>query len=297
MTNPTVRTASRSDTRHVRLGLIGGNIALSKAPLLHRLAGELCGLDVTYDLLIPRERGQSFDETFEYCRASGFRGINVTYPYKEVATAKVTIDDPLVRGIGAVNTVIFDAGGPKGFNTDYSGFIAGFRKVLPHEPAGRVLMIGAGGVGKAIAFALLKLGLERLTIFDLDTAKAEALSDALRRAAPGIEIAVARDAASAAGSVDGLINCTPVGMNGYEGTPLERSHMGGAKWAFDAVYTPMDTEFLTDAGAEGITVISGYELFFHQGVDAWHFFAGVDVDNDALLRRLTEAGTGPAGKD
>jgi shikimate dehydrogenase len=297
MTDPTARTASRPDTGLVRLGLIGGNIALSKAPLLHRLAGALCGLDVTYDLLVPRERGETFDETFEFCRASGYRGINVTYPYKEVATAKVTIDDPLVRGIGAVNTVVFYAAGPKGYNTDYSGFIAGFRKVLPDAPAGRVLMIGAGGVGKAIAFALLKLGLRSLVIVDLDTAKAEALAECMRQAAPDVDVAVADDPARAAGAVDGLINCTPVGMDGHEGTPLAREHMAGAKWAFDAVYTPVDTRFLADAAAEGLTVISGYELFFHQGVDAWTIFSGLDVDNDALRRRLAEAGAGPGGRE
>lgn len=273
----------------IRLGLIGDNIARSRAPLLHRLAGGLSGLDVTYDLLIPRELGKTFDETFDYCRANGYRGINVTYPYKEAVTARVAIDDPLVRGIGAVNTVIFEAGGAKGFNTDYSGFIAGFRKALPDDPAGRVLMIGAGGVGKAIAFALLKLGLQRLTIFDLDAARAEALAQSLRRAAPDIEIAVARDAAGGARNVDGLINCTPVGMDGYEGTPLPRDHMGGAKWAFDAVYTPIDTQFLTDAADAGLAVISGYELFFYQGVDAWDYFAGTPLDHEELRRLLIEA--------
>ena len=94
------------------LGLIGDNIAASQAPRLHRLAGELAGADVRYDRLIPRELGKDFDEVFEGCAASGYRGVNVTYPYKERAAAKVRIDDPLVRAIGAVNTVIFGEGEP-----------------------------------------------------------------------------------------------------------------------------------------------------------------------------------------
>jgi shikimate dehydrogenase len=286
-------SAGSSKETHVRLGLIGDNILASKAPVLHRLAGDLSGLDITYETLIPRKLGMSFDETFEYCRANGYRGVNVTYPYKEVVTAKVTIDDPFVRGIGAANTVIFEADGPKGFNTDYSGFISGFRNVMAEEPAGRVLMIGAGGVGKAIAFALLKLGLEGLVILDLDMAKAEALADGLRRTAPGIDISVATDAAMAAEGADGLINCTPVGMmggmTGHEGTPLAAKYMQGAKWAFDAVYTPVDTRFLADAAAEGLVAISGYELFFYQGVDAWRFFVGTPLDLGELRRLLIEA--------
>ena len=86
----------------------------------------------------------------------------------------------------------------------------------------------------------------------------------------------------------GLINCTPVGMVGHEGTALPRRLMAGAAWAFDAVYTPVDTQFLQDAEAEGLTTLSGYELFFFQGVEAWTIFSGRQVDQSALRKALDE---------
>jgi shikimate dehydrogenase len=268
------------------LGLIGDNIARSKAPLLHRLAGDLCGLEVRYVRLIPSDMDKEFDEVFAYCVEKDYRGINITYPYKEQVVEKVRIEDPLVRALGAVNTVVFGEGEPKGYNTDYSGFIAAYRKVMGDAAPGPVCMIGAGGVGKAVAFGLVALGLKEIRLVERDLAKAEALAEALRAAAPGLAVTVTGDAAEGARGAAGLINCTPVGMVGYDGTPLDRAHMAGAKWAFDAVYTPVDTQFLKDAGAEGLTLISGYELFFFQGVDAWKFFAGRPVDQDALRAAL-----------
>jgi shikimate dehydrogenase len=253
-------------------------------------------LDVRYDRLIPKEIGKDFDAVFEDCARDGYRGINVTYPYKELAAAKVGINDPLVRSIGAVNTVVFTPAGPKGFNTDYSGFIAGYRGVRGGTAPGPVCMIGAGGVGKAVAFGLIVLGLEEIHIVERDLGKAEALAESLRIARPSLTIAVTNDAAAAAQGAAGLINCTPVGMVGYEGTPLPRESMSGARWAFDAVYTPMDTQFLRDAAVEGLTIVSGYELFFHQGVDAWEIFVGLPLDHDVLRQALaTEGASEKAG--
>jgi shikimate dehydrogenase len=273
----------------VKLGLIGDNIARSKSPLLHRLAGRLTGLEVRYDRLIPKDLGRDFDAVFDDCASGGYRGINVTYPYKERAARRAQIDDPLVRAISAVNTVTFEPAGPRGHNTDHSGFIAAYRAARGDRPPGIVCMIGAGGVGKAVAFGLAALGADELRLVERDLPKAEALAEALRASSPGMTVTVSGSPGAARGAA-GLINCTPVGMVGHEGTPLERHLMAGATWAFDAVYTPVETRFLADAQAEGLAIISGYELFFHQGVDAWMIFTGRPVDQAALRRALAEAG-------
>lgn len=269
-------------TKPVRLGLIGDNIAQSKSPLLHRTAGALTGLDVTYDRLIPSDMGLSFDEVFAQARMSGFHGINITYPYKEVVTSKVTVLDPFVRGIGAVNTVVFDADGPKGFNTDYSGFINAYRLVRGKRPPGVVCLIGAGGVGKAVAFGLIGLGAQAIHCVDLDPFKAAGLADALAALGSQTRIEVFGNAVAAVDCADGIINCTPLGMVGVGGSPLPAYAMQGAMWVFDAVYTPVDTQFLGDAQRAGLTVISGYELFIGQGVDAWKIFTGIKVDRTTL---------------
>jgi shikimate dehydrogenase len=276
----------------IKLGLIGDNIARSRAPVLHGLVGDQNGVAVTYDRLVPKDRGETFDQVFAACKAEGYRGINVTYRYKEQVAQKLRIDDPLVQAIGAVNTVIFDADGPRGHNTDYSGFTAAYGRVRGIEPTGRALMIGTGGVGRAVAFGLAALGANDLALVDRDLVKAEALANDLRRAAPNLTVSVGNDAVAAAKGAAGVINCTPVGMVGYDGTPLPLAAMAMASWAFDAVYTPVKTQFLTDAAASGLQVISGWELFFYQGVHAWEFFAGLPLDEDRLRADLMAAGDG-----
>jgi shikimate dehydrogenase len=222
----------------LKLGLIGDNISRSKAPLLHQLAGKLMGLSVRYDRLIPKDLGRDFDGVFEHCVKEGYRGINVTYPYKERVVPKVRIDDPLVRGLAAVNTVVFASDGPTGHNTDYSGFMAAYRNGAGDAAPGPVCMIGAGGVGKAVAFGLVGLGLKELRLVERDLPKAEGLAAALKAEDQTLDITVTADPAEAAVGASGVINCTPVGMVGYGGTPLPRDLMTGASWAFDVVTPP-----------------------------------------------------------
>jgi len=280
-------------TEILHLGLIGDNIAESQAPRFHRLAGAQNARTVVYDRLVPPALGKTFDEVFVEVAAAGYRGVNVTYPYKERAAARVAIEDPLVAAIGAVNTVVFTDTRPLGFNTDHSGFIAAYRAARGTANPGPVLMIGAGGVGKAVAFGLIALGLRDIRIADHDLAKAETLAQALCRAQPHLICQTGRDADRLAAGARGLINCTPVGMVGYGGTPLPRARMAGADWAFDAVYTPVDTPFLQDAAAEGLQVISGYELFIGQGVDAWRIFSGLPLDVARLRADLAAGKDGP----
>lgn len=279
-----------SASQTLKLGLIGDNIARSKSPLLHRLAGAQNRVTVQYDRLIPKDMGEDFDTVFDACATRGYRGINVTYPYKERAAKKVAIADPLVRAIGAVNTVLFEADGPKGHNTDYTGFVSGYRRVRGDQAPGVACLIGTGGVGRALAFGLVALGATEIRLVDRDEEKAQGLARDLRAAPNAPQVGVYTDAVAAASRATGILNGTPVGMVGYGGTPLPKEAMAGAKWVFDAVYTPVDTQFLQDATAEGLNVISGYELFFFQGVHAWAHFSGLPLDEARLRADLLVQG-------
>lgn len=271
----------------VRLGLIGDNIAASLSPKLHELAGQLTGIEVSYERLIPRERDQSFEQVFEAAKAAGFRGLNITYPYKEKVVGLLNIPDPRVKALGACNTVLFKETGPEGHNTDWSGFMAAYARIRGDKAPGVVCMVGAGGVGKAVAFGLVALGLRELRLVERDLPKAEALAEALRSSQPDLLVSVTDDVQTATAGADGLINCTPVGMVGYEGTPIPAECLAGATWVFDAVYTPVDTQFLQDAAAAGLEVISGYELYFFQGFHAFAHFHGREIDEATLRQALT----------
>lgn len=271
------------------LGLIGDHILSSKAPMLHRLASRLSGTSVRYDLLIPRVESLDFEGLLERCAREGYRGVNVTYPYKETAVSLVTIEDPLVRAMGAVNTVVFEAGGPKGFNTDHSGFGMAYRHVFHGQPAGNTCIIGTGGAGRAVAFALLRLGVGKIRLFDTQHDRASAVAAALRAYAPQVWVEVVDTVEAAVHGMDGIVNCSPVGMDGHGGTPVPADLLHGATWAFDAVYTPMATQFSRDAKAAGLEFMSGHELFLYQGVAAFEIFCGRPVDEQVLRAVLLAA--------
>ena len=270
----------------VRLGLIGDNIAASRSPELHVIAGQLCGLNVTYDLLVPAELRLSFEALFDRCRSDDYRGLNITYPYKERVTEHVTIADADVRVIGACNTVVFEGLKPVGMNTDYTGFIDAFRNTYGDARPGVVAMAGAGGVGRAIGFALAQLGATALRLFDVEAAKAEALRTAIQQTHRDVHIDVADSIDDAASGADGLVNSSPLGMDRIGGTAFPGSLFARQRWAFDSVYTPVDTEFVRAARAAGLSVMTGYELYFYQGVDAFRIFTGCSVDPMALRHAL-----------
>lgn len=273
----------------IKLGLIGLGVGHSSSPRLHQIAGAMYGLDLSYDLIDLQEHDPAcFETVLARCAAEGYRGVNVTYPFKERVARVVDIASPAVKQIGSVNTVIFGKP-PQGYNTDYTGFLRAWtRRFGDHKP-GAVGLVGTGGVGKAIAFGLLELDARELRLYDLSLAKANALATSLKQTSPHLTVCVCRDLYQLTEGVDGLVNCTPVGMYQHPGTPIPPALIQGQRWAFDVVYTPLETAFLAAARAQGLALLNGYELFFYQGVDAFEYFTGIKVD-ESRLRLALEVG-------
>jgi len=277
-----------SDHIEFRLGLIGDGIGRSSAPLLHELAGRIVGRRVTYERFDLDGRADlRFEDVLAECGARGMAGVNVTHPYKERAAAMVPIDDPRVRRIGAVNTVLFADGAPvAGHNTDHSGFVAAYRGRIGDERPGMVALVGAGGVGRPIAVGLAELGAVEIRVYDIDPGRAERL--AFELSTDAVPVRACAEVSKALERATGVVNATPIGMYRYPGNPVPSAAMGDPRWVFDAVYTPAETEFTREAARRGAEVISGYELFLHQGVDAFRLFTGLSVDAAALRAALAE---------
>jgi shikimate dehydrogenase len=264
----------------LRLGLIGGNITESRSPALQIVSGLSVGLNVSYDLLIPQELGLSFDATLARCKAAGFHGVNVTYPYKEMVFEHVAPSTPVVQALGASNTVRMAVDGPSAWNTDHTGFVAAYRAKWGSAAPGRVLMLGTGGVGRAVAFGLRDLGAVEILLHDIDEAKCSALALAV-----GGVVMSAQDFPDR-NDIDGIINCTPLGMAGREGSPLPGHHRLKPRWAFDAVYTPEHTVFRAQTEKAGAEFLSGYELYFHQGIQGFRIFSGLEVTDLDWVRKV-----------
>jgi shikimate dehydrogenase len=261
------------DRRHVLTGQLGAPIAHSASPAMHERAADALGLRCHYQLIEVAGAGrEELRFLLEGVRRLGFAGINVTFPYKEAVIDLLDEMSPSAATVGAVNTVVVRNGRLIGHNTDTTGFarvVGGFVAASGH---GAVALIGAGGVGKAIAFALAGTGIRDLRIFDREGAKAAHLAAQLQgqvsaRPAHSVEDAL-RGAA-------GLVNGSPVGMLPNRDSPVPDELLHGGLWVADAVYSPLWTPLLMAAKAKGAAVMTGRELAIHQAADAFELFTGL----------------------
>lgn len=268
------------------MGLMGSGIARSRMPRLQQYLGSLAQVSLDYQL-IDGEQVAGFDpvQRVHQAMAAGFHGLNVTHPYKQKVYDLV--QQPAVSGheiIGSYNTLKFEQGRIYGANTDYSGFVRGYRYRRGVTEPGKVVLCGAGGVGRAIGFGLADLGASHISIFDLVEEQAQSLCKALQRQGVSTSVVAADDLQNAMQAADGLVNCTALGMYKYPGSAFPAAAIGAQQWAFDAVYTPLETEFIVQCRQAGMQCVSGFDLWVFQGLDAFRIFTGVDVDaNEELL--------------
>jgi shikimate dehydrogenase len=183
------------------------------------------------------------------------------------------LDDlsPGAKAIGAVNTVVVRDGKLTGHNTDTTGFGRAVKPLVANSDHGPVAVIGTGGVGKAIAFALASLGVSEIRIFDTDTSKAEQLISQLRDKQ---SIRLASSVEDAIDGAVGIVNGTPVGMLPNRGTPVPDAMLHSGLWVADAVYSPLWTPLLNTAKAKGAQVMTGRDLAIYQAADAFELFTG-----------------------
>src|SRR3954471_17671946 len=162
-----------------QVGLIGAGIGTSLSPALHEREAAELGLRYAYRTLDIAELGVAPDdagELLERAREAGFDGLNVTHPCKQLILEHLDELSPDAAALGAVNTVVLRDGRATGHNTDTTGFAESVARGLPDARLDRVVLLGAGGAGSALAHALRALGTRELAIVDADRSRAEALA-------------------------------------------------------------------------------------------------------------------------
>lgn len=257
------------------LGLIGHPIAHSAAPAMMEAAADAAGLRAHYQLIeVARADRAELALLLDGVRRLGFAGVNITFPYKEAVVPLLDALSPGAAALGAVNLVKVEADGRlTGHNTDATGFLSAARAQLGDAlRAGPALLLGAGGAGRAMGWALLQAGVPELRIFDADAARAAALAALL----PG-----ARAVHSVAEGLDGalgLVNATPVGMKPDTGCPADPALLHGGLWVADAVYAPLITPLLAAARTAGARIMTGRAMSVGQAVDGFTIFAGHAAD-------------------
>jgi 3-dehydroquinate dehydratase / shikimate dehydrogenase len=271
-------------------GVVADPIGHSLSPLVQNAAFQHYGMNKVYiPFRVPREDISRFiDEATQL----GIRGLSITIPHKEDVIKKLTDVDATVRGIGATNTMIFDGKKRFGYNTDCSAAMSSLEEVLrkdnPEAKSGNLLagktalVLGAGGVGKAVIYGLSRCGVQ---VVVSDGASRQAVTLAKNFNCRSVDWH-SRHTVSA----DLLFNCTPVGMHpNVDETPFDKHHLRPSMIVFDAVYNPENTLLVKEARGRNCTVITGIDMFVRQACLQFKLFTGQDGPADVMRETIRRA--------
>lgn len=283
--------AATAELPKLLLGLIGAGIQLSLTPAMQEQEAAAQGLRAHYQLVDLDRAGvgpEALPVLIEAARIMGYAGLNITYPCKQAVIPLLDGLSDEARAMGAVNTVVFQGGRAIGHNTDGSGWAWGFSRALPNADLSRVVLLGTGGAGSAIAHAALRLrggagagtnfGVGRLVLVDTDAARATALADSLNALYGAGRVEASTDVAAALVGATGLIHATPTGMTKLPGLPLDASLLRHDLWVAEVVYFPLETALIKAARALGCPVSDGGGMAVGQAVGAFELFTGRQAD-------------------
>jgi shikimate dehydrogenase len=260
----------------IYLGVCGWPVAHSRSPQMHNAALAAAGLADWRYLRLPLPP-ELFAETVRALPAAGFRGVNVTIPHKQAALAVADRASAAARAIGAANTLTFEDGAIVADNTDAPGLLA----ALGESPAGKtVLILGAGGAGRAAAWALKGAGAADVAVWNRTPERAAALAAELGvRAVAGGERA------------DIVVNCTSVGLDDpadtFKALPLRADELGAGSLVVDMVYRAGGTRLLEAARTRGARVIDGLEVLVAQGAASFERWTGLEAPREAMRDAAT----------
>ena len=261
-------------------GVIADPVGHSLSPDIHNAAFEYMNMNRVYlPLRIPAEHLSQF---IADCPAMGILGLSVTIPHKQAVLQLCTAPDEEVTGIGAANTLVFDDSSIAAHNTDCSAALDSLEEALGITEKGRdvlngksALLLGGGGVAKAIAFGLRHRGAD-VFVATRSPQKAAPLAESL-----GCQIIDWNDRHSQSANI--IVNCTPIGMHpNVDETPFDKQHLDSSMVVFDAVYNPENTVLIKEAADIGCTVITGVDMFVRQAAIQFRHFTGQEAPMNVM---------------
>ncbi|MFH6785746.1 MULTISPECIES: shikimate dehydrogenase [Methylobacterium] len=277
----------------VLAGLIGNGIQASRTPAMHEHEGDAQGLRLLYQKIDLERLSLGADALPELLTAAermGFSGLNITHPCKQAVLAHLDALSPDAAALGAVNTVVLRDGKRVGHNTDWWGFAEAFRRGLPDVTLDRVVQLGAGGAGAAVAHALLTLGVKDLVLNDIDPARAVSVASSLCERFGAGRARACTDLAAEVAAANGLVHCTPTGMDKYPGLPLPAEYLHPTLFVAEIVYFPLETALLREARRIGCRTLDGGGMAVFQAVEAFRLITGLTPDPERMLRHFAELG-------
>jgi shikimate dehydrogenase len=269
-----------------RAGVAGWPVDHSRSPTIHRYWLKELGLPGSYERFAVRPG--EFHEFAAKIGEDGLLGANVTVPHKEAAFIVCDRRTPVAEALGAVNTLWRQDGRLMGDNTDVAGFLANMDESASGwaEQRRLVVVIGAGGAARAIVYALVSRGFERIAIVNRTQARAEALAGHFGGSTTAMSFA---DLARELPEADLLVNASALGMVGQPPLEVDLRALPEGAIVADAVYVPLRTPLTEAARARGLGVVEGLGMLLHQAAPAFARWFGPRPTVTPELRALVEA--------
>ena len=278
------------------VGIIGDPIEHSLSPRMHNAAFEYLKLDYVY---VPfRVSGGMLGKAVEGVKALSLRGVNVTIPHKVSVIPLLDWVEETALDIGAVNTIVVENGRLKGYNTDGVGCLEALREEEVDVSGGKVVILGAGGAARAIAYSLAPLASE-LVILNRTGSKAVALAEELKEKGWNLRGGELRRGVLEDELKDAvlLVNATSVGMYpNVDESPVPREVLKSNLTVFDVVYNPIETRLLRDAKSAGAKTIDGVGMLVNQGAVAFRLWTGVNPPKEVMRKAVVDGLTGRGEK-
>lgn len=272
-------------------GVFGNPIGHSLSPAMHNAAFSALGMDCIYHAF--RVRPEKLEKAILGAEAMGFGGLNLTVPLKEEALKLDFIKpDPLAKRIGAVNTVIFEKTGEiQGYNTDGLGARQALLNAAVEIEGSRVVIAGAGGAARAVAFQLAADGADITVINRTEERALELAKEISAETLPGkINGAGLSGLKELLQDADILINTTTLGMHPNTDTTIATAEeLHSSLTVFDIVYNPLETRLLREAKAAGAKTVSGVLMLVYQGAEAFKLWTGVEPPIELMKKTVLEA--------
>ncbi|UCH12369.1 MAG: shikimate dehydrogenase [Candidatus Omnitrophota bacterium] len=262
--------------------LIGYPVGHTLSPYMHNAAFSKLKIKALYiPLSVEPKR---LRQTIKILKDANIGGFNVTIPFKSICMRYLDRVDKLASMIGAVNTVVVKGKRLIGYNTDATGFLKSLKEDLKFTPKNKsVLLIGAGGAARAVAFALAKEGAKKIFITDIVKTKAVSLAKNIRKYFPKCKIKSTTNY-----DIDLLVNATPLGMKKSDPLLVNPKLLHNRLSIYDIVYNPSPTKFVKTAKKRKIKAVNGLGMLLYQGAEAFKLWTGRRAPVAVMRKTLLE---------
>ena len=275
----------------IRFGLLGHPVAHSLSPVMHEASFRALHLDAEYVTIDVAP--ESLGEGLLACRDEGFAGLNVTVPHKCAILPLMDALDVSAERMGAVNTVRFDEGGRMtGFNTDSFGFLSDLRAEAGITPMGKkVLVLGCGGAGRAIAVTCAGAGCSCLSLANRTEERARDVAAELAGLPIPVKVLPPEREGwiKAAREADLIVHCTTCGLKPGDESILPPEAFHAGQFVYDIVYTQPRTPILKAARSKGAWTVNGIGMLMRQGAASFRIWSGREANLSAMRMALDRA--------